>query len=126
MFSDGASYLDDGGFLEGVGADHAAGDLAGDGDEGDGVEESVSEAADEVCGAGAGGGDADAGKAGGAGEGLGGEDLTLLVAEEVVGDGGGAGEGLVDLHGGAAGVGEDVGDALALEGLDEDVGALDL
>jgi hypothetical protein len=47
----------------------------------------------------------------------------LLVAEEVVRDDGGAGESLVDLHGRAAGVGEDVADAAALEGLDEDVGA---
>jgi hypothetical protein len=46
------------------------------------------------------------------------------VAEEVVGDEGRARERLVDLHGCAAGVGEDVADTAALEGLDEDVSAL--
>lgn len=86
MLCDGASYLDDGGFLEGVGADHAAGDLAGDGDEGGAVEEGVGEAGDEVGGAGAGGGDADAGEAGGARVALGGEDAALLVAGEEVAD----------------------------------------
>ena len=42
----------------------------------------------------------------------------------MVGDDGGTGECLVDLHGRAAGVGEDVADAAALKSLDEDVGAL--
>jgi len=124
MLCDGTRYLDDGGFLEGVGADHAAGDLAGDGDEGDAVEHGVGEAADEVGGAGAGGGDADAGDAGGTGVALGGEDATLLVAGEDVADGGGAGECLVDLHGSTTGVGEHVRHALPLQRLHEDVGAL--
>ena len=88
MLSDGTCYLDDGGFLEGVCADHAAGDLAGDGDEGDAVKQGVGEAGDEVGGAGAGGGDADAGEAGRAGVALGGEDAALFVAREDVADGG--------------------------------------
>lgn len=46
------------------------------------------------------------------------------MAGEHVPDDARPGEGLVDLQGGAARVGEDVGDALALEGLDEDIGAL--
>lgn len=36
----------------------------------------------------------------------------------------GAGEGLVDLHGGTAGVGEDIGDTSELEGFDENIGTL--
>lgn len=97
--------------------------LAGDGDNGDAVKHGVRKAADEVGGSGTGGGDADAGKARGAGIALGGENAALLVAGEDVLDDVGAGEGLVDLHGGAARVSEDVGDALALQGLHEDIGA---
>ena len=124
MLGDGSADFDDWGFLEGVGADHAAGDLAGDGDKGNGVHHGVGEAGDEVGGAGAGGGDADAGEAGGAGKALGGEGAALLVAREDVADHGGARQRLVDLHRRAAGIGEDGGHALALERLDEDVGAL--
>ena len=124
MLGDGSADFDDWGFLEGVGADHAAGDLAGDGDKGNGVHHGVGEAGDEVGGAGAGGGDADAGEAGGAGKALGGEGAALLVAREDVADGGGARERLVDLHRRAAGVGEDVRHALPLQRLHEDVRAL--
>lgn len=124
MLSDGSRYLHDWGFLKSVGSDHATGDLACEGDERDAVEHGVGEAADEVGGAGAGRGDADAGTAGGAGVALGGEHAALLVARENVADGGGARESLVDFQRRAAGIGEDVGDALTLESLDEDVGAL--
>ena len=124
MLRDGSSYLNNRRFLEGVGADHAAGDLAGDRDDRDAVEERVGEAADEVGGARAGGGDADPGEAGGARVALGGEDAALLVAREDVADGGGARERLVDLHRRAAGVGEDVRHALPLQRLHEDVRAL--
>ena len=34
VLGDGSGYFDDGGFLEGIGADHAAGDLVGNGDKG--------------------------------------------------------------------------------------------
>jgi len=37
VLGDGSGDFDDGGFLEGVGANHAPGDLAGDGDDGDAV-----------------------------------------------------------------------------------------
>lgn len=124
MFGYRSGYLNNWGLLEGVCADHAAGDLAGDGDEGDAVEECIGETADEVGGAGAGGGDADAGEAGGARVALGGEDAALLVAGEDVADNAGARERLVDLHRRATGVGEDVPHPLALQGLNEDVGAL--
>jgi len=110
--------------LEGVGANHAAGDLTGDGNEGDAVEEGVGQAAHEVGGAGTGGSDADAGEAGGSRIALSGEHTALLVAREHVADGGGARERLVDLHGRATGVGKNVSDALALKRLHEDVGAL--
>jgi hypothetical protein len=65
---------------------------------------------------------AHAGLAGGAGVALGGEAAALLVAGQ---DGAdlGLGERLVDLHARAAGVGEDDFDAVAFEGLDEDVAA---
>jgi hypothetical protein len=71
--------------LEGVGADHAAGDLARDGDHRDGVEQRVGERGDEVGGAGPGGGDADPDAPGGARVARRSERLALLVAEEVVG-----------------------------------------
>lgn len=48
MFGDGTGYLDNGGFLEGVDADHAVGDLAGDGDDGVGVEQGVDKAKEEL------------------------------------------------------------------------------
>lgn len=123
VLGDGSGDLDDGRLLEGVGADHAAGDLAGDGDEGDAVKESVSKAADEVGCARAGGGDADAGAARGTSVALGGEDLSLFMAAEDVTDGGGAGEGLVDLHRSAPRVSEDDVNAGALESLHQHVGA---
>nr|XP_010943763.1 uncharacterized protein LOC105061421 [Elaeis guineensis] len=104
-----------------LGADHAAGDLTGDGDHGDRVKEGIDKAENQVSDARAGGGDADIEVAGGAGVAGGGEDLTLLVVEEVVDDGGRVGEGLVDLHRDAIEVGKDVGDALVLEGFNKDV-----
>lgn len=106
-----------------VRADHPPRDLAGDRHERDAVEERVGEPADQVGGAGPRRGDTDAGFAGGASVSLGGEDAALFVAGEDVADDVGAREGLVNLHRRAARVGEDVGDALALEGFDEDVGA---
>lgn len=124
MLGDGAGDLHYWSLLECVRTDHAAGNLPRDGDHRDGVEKSVGERGDEVGGPRAGGGDADPDAAGRAGVTRGRERLSLLVAEEVVGDEWRACQRLVDLHGRAAGVGEDVGDAAALEGLDEDVGAL--
>lgn len=123
VLGDGSGNLDDGCLLEGVCADHAAGDLAGNGDEGDAVKESVSKAADEVGGARAGGGDADAGAARGTSVALGGEDLSLFMAAEDVTDGGGAGEGLMDLHRSAARVRKDHVNAGTLESLHQHVGA---
>ena len=124
MLGDGAGELDYGRLLEGVGADHAAGDLARDGDHRDGVEQRVGERGHEVGCPGAGGGDADPDAAGRARVPGRRERLALLVAEEVVGDDRGARQRLVDLHGRAARVGEHVADAAPLQRLHEDVRAL--
>lgn len=121
VLGDGSSDFYDGGLLKSVGADHAAGYLAGDGNKGHRIKKGVSEARNKVGSARARGCDAHARAAGGAGISGGSEDLSLLVAEKVVGDGRGTGEGLMDLHGGTARVGKEVGDALSLERLNEDV-----
>jgi hypothetical protein len=74
------------GFLEGVAADEFAGDLAGDGDDGDGIHHGVDQAGDQVGGAGAGGGAADAHLAGGARVAFGGEAGVLFVAHQHMAD----------------------------------------
>lgn len=79
VLGDGAGDLNDGCFLEGVSADHAAGNLTSDSDDGDGIEKAVSQGGDEVGRARTGCGDADAGAAGGPGIALGGEGFTLLM-----------------------------------------------
>ena len=60
------------------------GDLAGDGDDRDGVHHGIDEAGDEIGGAGAGGGAADADFAGAAGVSLRGEAGILLMTDEDV------------------------------------------
>lgn len=112
MLGDGSGYLNNRRFLKRVRTDHATRDLASDGDEGDGIEKRVGQTADEIGCARTGSGDADAGPACGARVAFGGEDLALFVAEEVIDDDWGTGKSLVDLHGSAAGVSEDVGDSL--------------
>ena len=74
------------GFLEGVAADQFAGDLAGDGDDRDGIHHGVDQAGGEVGGAGAGGGAADADFAGGARVAFGGEGGIFLMPHEDVAD----------------------------------------
>ena len=86
MLGDLAGDLDRGRLLEGVGADHAAGNLPGDGNHRDAVEERVGEAGDEVGGARAGRGDAHADFAGALGVPFRGEHLTLLVPAQHVAD----------------------------------------
>ena len=103
-------------FLEGVGAEDLGGDLAGDGDHGDGVEHGGGKAGDEVGGTRAGSGHADANLAGGAGVAVGHVGCALLVADEDVVDGGELAEGVVDGKDGATGIAEDGGDAFAGEG----------
>ena len=123
VFDDGEGDAEEVGFLEGAAADHEGGDLAGDGDEGGGVEVGVGDGGDEVGGAGAGGAHADAGFAGGAGVAFGGEGAALFVAGEDGADEAAFAEGLVHGHGSAAGVGEDPFDAFFFEAFDEDFGA---
>jgi len=124
VFGDGSGNFHDGGFLEGVGADHPPRDLPGDGHHRHAVHHGVRKAAHEVGGAGAGGGDAHAGEPRRPRVALGREHAALLMAREHVANGRGARERLVDLHRRAARVGEDGGDALALQRLHEDVGTL--
>jgi hypothetical protein len=74
------------GFLEGVAADEFAGDLSGNGDDGDGIHHGVHQAGGQVGGAGARGGAADADFAGGARVAFGGEGGIFLVTDEDVTD----------------------------------------
>ena len=98
------------GFLERVAADELAGDLAGDGDDRDGIHHGVHQAGDQVGGAGAGGGAADADLAGGARVAFGGEGGVLLVPHQDVADLVIV-EGVVEGERDAAGIAEDAIDA---------------
>ena len=100
------------GFLEGVAADEFAGDLAGDGDDRNGVHHGVDQAGGQVGGAGAGGGAADADLAGGARVAFGGEGGVLLVTHQHVADLVVV-EDVVEGKGDAAGIAEDAIDAFA-------------
>ncbi len=121
VLGDGPAHLDDGRFLEGVGADDGGADLAGDGDERDGIHLGVGEAGDEVGGAGSAGGHAHADLAGAAGVALGREAAALLVPRQ---DGAqprlNVRQGLVDRHAGAAGIGEDDLDPVIQQALNQD------
>ncbi len=122
MFDNRQGHAEEVGFLEAALADHGLRDLAGDGDQGDGIHIGVGDGGDEIGGAGAAGGHADAGLASGARVTLRGEGAALLVARENGADGG-TRQGLVNLHAGAAGIGEHDIDALAFERADKDVAA---
>ena len=74
------------GFLEGIAADEFAGDLSGDGDDGDRIHHGVDEAGGEVGGARAGSGAADADLSSGASVAFGREGCIFLVADEDVTD----------------------------------------
>jgi hypothetical protein len=87
VLGDGQRDAGDVDFLKGVGAEDFAGDLAGDADDGDGVEHGGGDAGDEVGRAGAAGGHADADLARGARVAVGHVRGALLVAHEDVVDG---------------------------------------
>lgn len=123
MLCDRSCYLNNRSLLERIGTDHSSRDLAGDGNEGHAVEQRVGEAADEIGGARTGGRNAYTRKARGSSVALGGEDAALLMTRKDVTDDVGAREGLMDLHGRAAGIGEDIGDTLPLKGFYEYVGS---
>ena len=123
VLGDGQRDAGDVDLLEGVGAEDLGGDLAGDGDDGDGVEHGGGEAGDEVGRAGAGGGHADAGASGGARVAVGHVRGALLVAHEHVVDGGELAQRVVDREDGSAGIAEDGGGAFAGERGPEDFGA---
>ena len=122
VLGDGQRDAGDVDFLKGVGAEHFAGDLAGDADDGNGVEHGGGDAGDEIGGAGAAGGDADADLARGARVAVGHVRGALLVAHEDVVDGKLA-QRVVGGQDGAAGIAEDVGDALADQRGPEDLSA---
>ena len=107
-------------FLEGTAADHRLGYLAGDGDQGAGIDIGVSDGCYQIGCAGTAGCHAHAGPAGGPGIAFGGEAAALFVTGQ---DGANLRlrERLVDLHARAAGVGEDDLAALALQCFDKDV-----
>ena len=108
----GAGDAEGVGFLERVAADELGGDLAGDGDDRDGIHHGVHQAGDEVGGAGAGGGAADADLAGGARIAFGGEGGIFFVPHQDVADVVIV-EGVVEGEGDAAGIAEDAIHAFA-------------
>jgi hypothetical protein len=110
-------------FLEGVGADHGAGHLAGDADERHGVQPGVGQGGQGVGGAGARGGQEDLGQPGDAGHALGDEAGTLLVARKHVADDGASGQGVVQRQVRAAGDAGKGSDALPFQKPDDDFGS---
>ncbi|PON77291.1 hypothetical protein PanWU01x14_029100 [Parasponia andersonii] len=114
------------GFLKHIGINHPLRDLSCDGDERHVIKDRISEATDQVSSTRVRSGDAHTREArgGGASIPLCRKNPALLVVWEDVANNVRARERLVDLQSCAARVGEDVGDALELEGLDEDVGTL--
>jgi hypothetical protein len=123
VFGDAAANLDDGGFLEGVGADYLCLHLPGDGHQGHAVQLRVGDGRHQVRRSRAARRHADARLAGGAGVSLGGESATLLVPRQ---DGADlpleAGESLVQRHARPARIGEQHLDAMIDQRLDEDIG----
>ncbi len=87
VLGDGQRDAGDVHFLEGVGAEDFARDLAGDADHGDGIEHGGGDAGDQVGRAGAGGGDSHTHLAGGARVAVGHVGRALLVAHQDVADG---------------------------------------
>src|SRR5262249_9632884 len=94
------------GFLESVAADELGRDLAGEGDDRDGVHHGVHQPGGEVGGAGSGGGAADADLAGGARVALRGERGIFLVADQHMADVVVV-HGVIEGEGDAAGISED-------------------
>lgn len=125
MFGDSAADFDHRGFLEGIGADRARGDLAGDAEHRDAVEFRIGDGGDEVGGAGAAGGHDDADLAGAACVTLGGEGASLFVSGQDGADGVAVSrEGLVHRHAAATGVGKQNFDAMVDERFDQDIGSV--
>ena len=121
VLGDGQGDAGDVDLLEGVGAEDLGGDLAGDADDGDGVQHGGGDAGDEVGGPGAAGGDGDADAAGCARVSVGHVGRALLVADQDVVDGKLA-QRIVGGKDGPAGIAEDGGYALADEGCPDDFG----
>ena len=119
VLGDGQGDAGDVDLLEGVGAEDLGGDLAGDADDGDGVQHGGGDAGDEVGGPGAAGGDGDADAAGCARVSVGHVGRALLVADQDVVDGKLA-QRIVGGKDGPAGIAEDGGYALAGEGCPDD------
>ena len=108
------------GLLEGAASGHRLGPLAGDGDQGAGIDIRVGDGRHQVGRTRSAGRHAHAGLAGGAGVALGGETAALFVTGK---DGADLrlGQRLMDLHARAAGVGEDDFATLAFERLDKNL-----
>ncbi len=110
------------GLLKGVAADELSGDLAGEGDDGNGIHHGVDEPGGEVGGAGSGSGAADSGFAGGARVSAGGEGGVLFVAHQDVADVMVVKD-VVEGQGDAAGVAEHAIDAFADKAFEQHAGA---
>lgn len=121
MLHDRQGHAVEVGFLERGAADELLVDLAGDADQRDAVHVRVGDRGDEVRRAGTGGRHAHAGLAGRARVTVRHEGAALFVTGQDGADLLGAGEALVQLHGGAARVGEDRVDAQVLEAAYHDV-----
>ena len=106
-------------FLERIGAQHLAGDVAGDADDRNRIQHGGGDAGDQICCSGPAGGDGHAHLARGAGVAVGHVRGALFVADEDVVDGELA-QRVVSGQDGPAGIAEDGGDALADEGGPDD------
>ena len=121
VLGDGQSDAGDVDLLETVLADHRTTDVAGDGDDRDGVQHGGGDAGDEVRGTGAGGGEHDADFAGRSRIAVCRMGRVLLVGDQYVVDPVRARiERVVDIQDGSARVSEDVGDSLIDEGFNND------
>ncbi len=124
VLGDAAADLDDGGLLEGVGADHGGIDLAGDGDHRDAVQLGVGDGGHQIGGPRPAGGHTDPRLSGGSGIALGREPTPLFVAGEdhpdLVAE---PGQGLMQWHTGPPWIGKNRIDPVVHQRLDDDIGA---
>ncbi len=106
-------------FLEGVGADQVGGHLAGEHHQRNGIHQRIGQAGNGIGGAGTGSDQHHAGLAGGTGIAFRSMDRALLMAHQHMGDAFDLEQRVIDRQHCAAGITEDMRDALVPEGADD-------
>ena len=109
-------------FLESVGADHGQGHLAGDADQGNGIEPGIGQGGEDIGGSGAGGGQADLRTTADPGQALGDESGSLLMTGQDMMDGSALGQGIVQRQVRSARNAGEGAYSLSLEQVDNDFG----